>query len=202
MGLMARSLLARLLGRRGAPDAEAVLSDAVLPPDAQQEIVVRGPLAAAAVELAWLRGDLTAMPFLAADALRVGAEVGHRGSRSELLRYLQRAGHPEPAPADAIGPWAAGLAGRPLESAAAWGALGERYEEAVERAVSDVAAERSAGLRALERLGARAAIAALEHRADSGAPVGAPDGAPVGAPDRVRGGVPAQRTGTRLSPRR
>ncbi|WP_448628485.1 AAA family ATPase [Geodermatophilus sp. URMC 64] len=163
MGLQARCLLARLLGRRGDPGAAAVLSAADAAPEVRSEIFVAGPVAAAEVELAWLRGDVAAMPELAADVLREAAAAGHRGSRSELLRYLQRAGHPVTVPADAIGPWATGLAGRPLDAAAAWAALGERYEEAVERVLTGIAAERARGLAALERLGATAAIAALRR---------------------------------------
>jgi tetratricopeptide (TPR) repeat protein len=164
MGLMSRALLARLLGRRGDPEASEVLAGAVLPPDTRGEVFVEGPLAAAAVELAWLRGDLAAMPELAADVLRSAGKVGHRGSRSELCRYLQRGGHRVEVPPDAIGPWAPALAGRPLAAADAWAALGEQYEEAVERVLSGVAAERDAGLRVLDRLGASATTAALRRQ--------------------------------------
>jgi hypothetical protein len=165
MGLMARALLARLLARRGDPEAEAVLAGAVLPPDTPGEVFVEGPLVAAAVELAWLRGDTDAMPELAEDLLCSARRVGHRGSRSELYRYLQRGGHPVHPPDDALGPWAAALAGRPLESADAWAALGERYEEAVERALSGDAEQRDRGRRELERLGATATLAAVRRAA-------------------------------------
>jgi len=100
-------------------------------------------------------------PALAAAALLRAQEVGHRGSRSELLRYLQRAGHDVEVPPDPLGPWAPALAGRPLESAAAWAALGERYEEAVERALSGVAAERDRGRAALREMGAIATLSRL-----------------------------------------
>jgi tetratricopeptide (TPR) repeat protein len=163
MGLMARALLTRLLGRRGDPGAQAVLDAAVLPPDTRGEVFVEGPLVAAAVELAWLRGDTEAMPGLAADLLRSASEAGHRGSASEVCRYLQRGGHPVDPPPDAVGPWSAALAGRPLESADAWAGLGEQYEEAVERALCAVAEERERGLRMLDRLGATATIAAVRR---------------------------------------
>ena len=56
-----------------------------------------------------------------------------------------------------------GLAGRPLESADACAALGETYEEAVERVLSGAAAQRDRGLRTLERLGATATLAAVRR---------------------------------------
>lgn len=160
MGHLTRALLARLLARRGEPDAALVLAGASVGP-AHADVFVGGPLAGAAVELAWLRGNTAAMPALAADALRCADEVGHRGTPSELCRYLQRAGHAVDPPAQPIGPWTAGLAGRPLESAAAWAALGERYEEAVELGMSGERAARDRGLRALEDLGAVSTLAVL-----------------------------------------
>jgi glycine/D-amino acid oxidase-like deaminating enzyme len=64
-----------------------------------------------------------------------------RHGLGELTGYLRRAGCPS-APAVCVtgevpGPWAAALAGRWREAAADWRSLGERYEEAVELALSD-----------------------------------------------------------------
>ncbi|MGY1806565.1 ATP-binding protein [Blastococcus sp. SYSU D00669] len=164
MGLHARSLLARLLARRGSAEAADVLAAATWPDEARDEVSVTGPLAAAAVEVAWLRGDVGAMPALAADVLAARPASGARGSRAELSRYLQRAGHPVAVPADPIGPWAPALAGRPLEAAAAWAALGERYEEALERALSGDPAQHERGLAVLDELGAVATVAALRRQ--------------------------------------
>ena len=61
-------------------------------------------------------------------------------------------------PADAPGPWAAALAGQWREAAAAWGALGERYEQAVEQALSVDDRARAAGLAMLSDLGATATL--------------------------------------------
>jgi DNA-binding SARP family transcriptional activator/tetratricopeptide (TPR) repeat protein len=161
MGHLARALLSRLLARRGDPDAAGVLAGASSGPPARDDPFIGGPLAAADVELAWLRRDTDAMPALAADALRHAAVAGHRGSAAELCRYLQRAGHAVDRPAHPIGPWAPGLAGRPLAAAAGWAELGERYEEAVELALSDDPAGRDRGLRGLDELGAVATLALL-----------------------------------------
>jgi tetratricopeptide (TPR) repeat protein len=175
MGSLASALLARLLARRGDADGAGRMLDALSArPPAGNDPFVAGPLAAAAVESAWLRGDRAAMPGLAAPALRISAATGHRGSRSELCRYLQRGGHAVEAPPGAIGPWVPALAGRSLAAAAAWHDLGERYEEAVELAGA-AEPERSRGLRALDRLGAVATVAVLqgaERHAGAGPPGG------------------------------
>ena len=65
---------------------------------------------------------------------------------------------------DRVGPWAAGLAGRPREAAAAWQELGERYEQAVEQAWSADGRMRAAGLDILKDLGATATVARLLAR--------------------------------------
>jgi tetratricopeptide (TPR) repeat protein len=164
MGVLARALLARLLGRRGDARAAAeALGGAASFAGGPEDVFIAGPLAAAATELAWLQGDTAAMPALSSEALSRAAEAGHRGSRSELCRYLQRGGHAVDPPADPTGPWVPALAGRCLESAAAWAALGERYEEAVELSLAGDAAARLRGLRALDRLGAAATLAALRR---------------------------------------
>jgi hypothetical protein len=160
MRSLARALLARLLARRGDAGSAAVLDGSPAHHRTSSDPFVGGPLATAAVELAWLRGDPAAMPDLAAPALRAAAAAGHRGSRAELCRYPQRAGHAVELPPDPAGPWAPALAGRRPEAAAAWHGLGEQYEAALELAQA-TDPERSRGLRALERLGAVATLEAL-----------------------------------------
>jgi hypothetical protein len=113
MGHLARALLARLLARRGDPGAARLLAEATGRPHALEDVVVSGPLAAAAVERARLQGDVAGMPDLAADPPRRAAEARHRGAASELCGYLQHAGHPVAPPVPPIGPWAPALAGRP-----------------------------------------------------------------------------------------
>lgn len=163
MGQLARALLARLLARRGDPDAAEVLVQALSRAGAQDDVYIGGPLAAAAVELAWLRGQSAEMPALAEDVLRSATEVGHRASRAELSRYLQRAGHVVAVPPDAVGPWAPGLAGRWREAAAGWERLGERYEYALELSLSGDRHEALRGLRVLEQLGAAATLAVVRE---------------------------------------
>jgi hypothetical protein len=168
MALLARSLLARLLARRGDPTAGAVLADALGDPAAGFDSYVAGPLAVAQVEVGWLSGTLTDVPATVRDAGRLAIGSGHTAMRGELAGYLVRAGHPAAgaavAPTTAPGPWAAALAGRWREAAAAWGRLGERYEQAVELAgAADDPTARAAGQATLAELGATATAARLSR---------------------------------------
>jgi DNA-binding winged helix-turn-helix (wHTH) protein/tetratricopeptide (TPR) repeat protein len=159
---LAASLLVRLLARQGRHEQAAeVLRPAVAATAGSPEIALVGPVTAAALEAAWLGGRSGEMPSLAAPALALAAEAGHRTSGAELARSLQRAGHPVAAPTRAAGPWAAGLAGRWREAADAWNALGCRYERAVELALAPDAGARSDGRHELEALGAAGALAVV-----------------------------------------
>jgi DNA-binding SARP family transcriptional activator/tetratricopeptide (TPR) repeat protein len=164
MGQLASALLARLLARRGEGDRAAEVLAAARRLPAAQDVHIGGPLAVAAVELAWLRGEPAAMPALAAPALRAAAEVGHRGVPAELCRYLQRAGHHVQVPPRAPGPWAPALVGRWREAVAGWAVLGERYEQALELALAPDRAAAARGLALLDDLGAGAVVAALPVR--------------------------------------
>lgn len=101
------------------------------------------------------------MPALAAPALALAREVGHRTSASELCRYLQRAGHAVAVPDDPVHPWAPGLAGRWAEAAAAWAARGHRYERALELATSADECAVAEGLDELHALGAAGSLAVV-----------------------------------------
>jgi DNA-binding winged helix-turn-helix (wHTH) protein len=159
---LAASLLVRLLARQGHHDEAAdVLRPAVGGTSRSSEVALVGPVTTAALEAAWLAGRAADMPELAAPALALAAEIGHRTTQAELTRYLQRAGHPVAAPPDGVGPWAPGLAGRWQEAADGWAALGCRYERAVELALAPDTGARSEGRRELVALGAAGALAAI-----------------------------------------
>ena len=75
-----------------------------------------------------------------------------------MTKYLRRAGHDVAAPEDAPGPWALSLAGHGRRAAAAWRALGDQYEQAVELVWSGDDQARAAGLGILKHLGAHATL--------------------------------------------
>ena len=162
MAVLARSLLARVLARRGDPECVAVLAEALDDPSADGDSYVAGPLAVAQLEVGWLTGTLDGVPPLVERAVELAARSGHTAMRGELAGYLRRAGLAATAPADVPGPWAPALAGRWADAAVAWEALGERYERAVELASpgADDAA-RTTGLAVLADLGAHATVRAL-----------------------------------------
>ena len=171
MAPLARSMLARLLARRGDRAARAVLGAALDDSVAAGDPYVVASLAVAQVEVGWLIGAPPREPDGVATALRLAVDVGHTAIAGELATYLRRAGWSAPVAVSITGsitgpvavpePWAASLAGRPLAAAAAWDELGERYERAVELAGADDHTARDQGLRLLSELGASAAVARL-----------------------------------------
>ena len=162
MAPLARSILARLLARRGEPQAGAVLAAAAADRRRTQSAFVTGVLEVAAAEIGWLDGSLAEATPAATDALRRVTDEGYAVVAAELTAYLRRAGVPTAAPPDAPGPWAPTLAGRNTEAAAAWMRIGERYERAVVLAGSPDAAQRDEGLKHLVDLGAVATIQAVD----------------------------------------
>lgn len=161
MAPLARSVLARLLARRGEPHARAVLAAAWADPRRTHSTFVRGVLEVAAAELGWLDGSLADVTPGTAGVLRDATALGHAVVAAELTAYLRRADVPVADPLEAPGPWAPTLAGLTGEAVEAWTRIGERYEAAVVRATSGDPADRDAGLAALVELGAVATIPAV-----------------------------------------
>ena len=189
--------LSRLLVRRGADDAEAVLDRALEHArrcDARYELV---PALMARIELAWL----TDRPADARDAVELlsarTASPGAERPRADLLRWCRRLGHPVApfpgCPPGVRGRAARGLAGRGPRVRRA----GRAYEQALELADSGEVEPTLEALRMLDELGARPAAALLRRRlrergvshgparADTG------DARQPGRPDRAPGRDPA-----------
>jgi DNA-binding SARP family transcriptional activator/tetratricopeptide (TPR) repeat protein len=165
MALLARSMLARLLARRGDPEAGSVLDEALQDPVWAGDSYVAGPLAVAQVEVDWLAGTVQGVRRAVWRVLELADDSRHTAIQAELCGYLRRSGHDVPVPADVPGPWAPALAGRWREAAAGWRRLGERYEEAVELAWSgEDDRARTAGLDILTGLGASATVARVLAR--------------------------------------
>jgi len=162
MRSLARSLLARLLGRRGAwSEADDTLAPAVAEAAGSDEIHLVGPVVVAQLELMWLRGQDRDMERLAHRGLEVADRCGHRSSRAEIQRWRRRAGYRVEPEGCEPGPWAPALVGDWRAAADAWTRLGDRYERALELAGSGDAAATDEGLALLADLGATATTARL-----------------------------------------
>ena len=155
---------ARLLARRGGPEAEPLLEQ-VWERAVQQRLLLGLAFAGAAmVEWAWLNDR----PDRAAEVLRAwephAARPGAEPATAELLRYAARAGLPVAAPPGCPQPWAAGLGGDWRAAAQGWAAIGDPYEQALELAESRQVEPTLEALRTLEDLGADAAARMVRRR--------------------------------------
>jgi DNA-binding winged helix-turn-helix (wHTH) protein len=160
MRALAASVLVRLLARQGRHDEAAeVLRPAVAATANSEEIALVGPVAAAALEAAWLSDRASEMPAIAKPALTLATALAHRTTASELTWLLRHAGLPADTPAHAVGPWAHALDGRWQRAADAWAARGCRYERALELALAPDKGARAEGCTELRSLGATATLA-------------------------------------------
>ena len=90
-------VLGRLAGRRGEPQAGALLEEAWERAVETQELQRLAPAAAARAEHAWLEGDLDGVVAIARPAHQLAAGLGDIWARAELAFWLWRGGEPVPA---------------------------------------------------------------------------------------------------------
>ena len=179
---LALTVLALVRARRGDPEVLTLLEEARALAEPTRELPRIAPVAVAAVEAAWLRGDPAGACAATADALELAVQVGSAHDIACLQAWRRRAGIEEPPDALASGPYALELAGDPAAAAARWSELGRPYEAAL--ALADVGGEGALreSLEALTALGARAPAAIVSRRLRA-----------LGARDIQRGPRPATR---------
>jgi DNA-binding CsgD family transcriptional regulator len=158
--------LARLLARRGAPEAEGMLRSAWDRAVQQKSVLGIAYAGIAYVEWAWLAGREAEVMSVAQVVLEATRSRGSAPLRAEFLRYLDRWGGVQTEPPDPIGPqpWTAARLGDWRPAAEEWGWLGDSYERALELAESrqeDVMVE---ALRLLDDLRAAPAAAWVRRR--------------------------------------
>lgn len=167
-GVLGRFLLpfyARVLVRRGRPEAEAVLHRALA-----VTAPIGVPAAAAEARLAYVEWAwLTGMPERAAghlrEALAALPEGRHPQLRGELVRYGQRAGLLPRGPVDELPePWATAVRGDWFAAALGFHSRGDEYERAIELACSGDVGVTTTALEILDRLGADAAAGLVRQR--------------------------------------
>jgi DNA-binding CsgD family transcriptional regulator/tetratricopeptide (TPR) repeat protein len=155
--IMALVALGRLGARRGDPDAQAILDEALalaLPTGTLQRLA---PVRAARAEAAWLAGDLERAREEARSTLELAVAKRHPWFAGELLLALARAGEEVDPPEWIALPFALQIAGRWEEAAAEWQRRGCPYEAAQASAETGSPEGLRAAFAEFERLGARPA---------------------------------------------
>ena len=156
--------LARLLARRGADDAPAMLArarDFAHRADCYQEWFTTG---LAEIETAWLT-DRTADADDAVTRLEeLTTPRGRETERGELIRWKRRLGLPHDVPPGCPPVFAAGIRGDWHDAAAGWEAIGAPYEQALELLDSGQADPTLRALQILDGLGAAPAAQLARRR--------------------------------------
>jgi DNA-binding CsgD family transcriptional regulator len=150
--------------RRGEPGAQALLDAAVelAAPSGEPQRV--GPAAAAAAEAAWLSADRTALDAATAPGLALALARDSRWFVGQLAVWRRRAGLSSDVPSPVPEPWSLELAGRPLDAAVRWQALGCVYEAALALAQADDDGALRQAHDTLDELDAPAAAAVVARR--------------------------------------
>jgi DNA-binding CsgD family transcriptional regulator len=145
-----------LRARRGDPDPNGPLDEALAIAQPTGELQRLGQIAAARAEAAWLAGDGEAALAAVDSVWELALERGEGWMIGNLAAWRRRAERGEPIPERAAEPYRL----PPAQAAERWAELGLPYEEALAR----VDAGDAAGLDALEQLGARATARRLGRR--------------------------------------
>ena len=134
---LAATILALVRARRGDPGVAELLDEADLLSAGTGELGRLGPVAAARAEFAWLRGRTDTIERHTTESLELAVHIGARWAVGELLAWRRRAGIAEPVHDHLPEPYVLELDGRPEDAAAAWTALGCRYDAALALAQSN-----------------------------------------------------------------
>lgn len=155
---------ARLLARRGAPEAGEILRASWAHGQRQGSLIGLGYPGTALAEWAWLNGQRMVAAKVCDLWRRHADRPGAAPMWAEILRYCKRAGLPAAPFPGCPEPWASGLRGDWRAAAEGWARLGDPYEQALELAASDETEPTLAALRILDDLGATAAAAIVRRR--------------------------------------
>jgi DNA-binding CsgD family transcriptional regulator len=165
--LMALVALGRLRARRGDPQANDVLDEALELSRPMSSIDRIGPVRAARAEAAWLAGDPERALEEARAAHSLAMSKHHPWYTGELAYWRWQAGDEVLVPEWMAKPFALHIAGDWRAAAETWEQLGCPYEQARTLAEGDSVAQ-VAALAIFERLGARPAAEGLRRRLQTG----------------------------------
>ena len=170
---LARSVLALVRARRGDPGVDDALKFPLTADDAasaRQRPVPAAPptskmyLAAARAEIAWLKGQPTAVLQVTEEAFDLAGRADAGWAVGELAYWRWRAGIVEEVPAGADERYTLSIRGEWRRAAECWTELGCPYEAALALADADDKDLMRRALDELQQLGARAAAAIVARR--------------------------------------
>ena len=157
--ILALVVLALVRARRGDPEVRPLLDEAWALGESTEELPRIGPVAVARAEVAWLAGRPDEVVEATDAALDLAVRRESTWRIGELLSWRRRAGVRDEVAVEPRGPFAAQVAGKPLEAAKQWTQIGCPYEAALSLADADEEGPLRQALDALQRLGARPAAA-------------------------------------------
>jgi DNA-binding CsgD family transcriptional regulator/tetratricopeptide (TPR) repeat protein len=158
------TVVGRLRARRGDPDVNLALDEALKLAIRTREAEFIGPARAARAEAAWLAGDAACTRDEAQAGLDLAEHLSDVWLISELAYWRWKAGDTAPPPANLVEPYALQIACRAEEAAACWRALGYPYESARALAESDTEDGLREAFEVFERLGAGRAATLVTQR--------------------------------------
>jgi DNA-binding CsgD family transcriptional regulator len=156
--MMALTTLGQLSARRGSPEAEATLDEALALADRTGKLLRLAPVRAARAEAALLHGDSTRAQDEAGAAREPVFGRGNRWDRGEIAWLLWQAGDRDIPTQGLAEPYALQIAGDFAAAAAAWRDLGCPYEEACALALSEDSDLVHRAIATFDHLGAKPAL--------------------------------------------
>ena len=159
----ALTVLGLLRARRGDPGASTVLDEAYGIALPIRELLRLEPVTSARAEAAWIRGDPARAEAETRLAYELALQTTYPWYRGPLAYWLWRMGGLDVAPDLVAEPYRLQIEGDWHSAAAAWERIGSPYERALALAWTDDPAAHREAVEQLERLGARAAAAAVRR---------------------------------------
>jgi class 3 adenylate cyclase/tetratricopeptide (TPR) repeat protein len=159
-------VLGLVRARRGEPDAQSPLDDALALGEPTNELPRIAPVAAARAEAAWLAGDREGVGAATDDAFELALRQGSAWPIGELAYWRWRAGLDVEVTKVAAEPYAAEIAGDWARASELWTEIGCPYEAALALTGADDEDTVRRALYELQRLGAQPAAELVARRMD------------------------------------
>jgi class 3 adenylate cyclase/tetratricopeptide (TPR) repeat protein len=159
-------VLGLVRARRGEPDAQSPLDDALALGEPTNELPRIAPVAAARAEAAWLAGDQEGVGAATDDAFELALRRGSAWPIGELAYWRWRAGLDVEVTKAAAEPYAAEIAGDWARASELWTEIGCPYEAALALTGADDEDTLRRALDEFQRLGAQPAAELVARRMD------------------------------------